>query len=295
MGRKYSFTGETKTVPYNGAEVTLHQIVAVSDFGEVHAGDVGGWIESEDNLSQEGEAWVSGNGTVYGNARIYDAAVVKDNASVYDCAKVYDTAEINDSAQVSGKAEVSGSAIVGGGAHVLENSFVCDISWVCGKAIVTGNAEIMGESHILESAIVGGGALLRDSTATDHTVITGRVNVIEALVYGNAVLRGPDSEDDDRMDIIGPITFGGYACIESDDDWIQIEPAKGRLITLYRDKEYGADVSEGCSGCNFDEFLSRGFSKDLVIAFKFMISYLKDHWNYVLPNDRPLYSLKWED
>lgn len=43
---------------------TLHRIKALCDFGDVKAGDLGGYIESESNLSHDGSAWV------YGNAQI---------------------------------------------------------------------------------------------------------------------------------------------------------------------------------------------------------------------------------
>lgn len=51
--------------------VTLYRIMAVSDFSYVKAGEVGGFIEKEDNLSQDGESWVYGNAKVYGNAQIF--------------------------------------------------------------------------------------------------------------------------------------------------------------------------------------------------------------------------------
>ena len=49
---------------------TLYRIVALADFGNVTTGDQGGYIESESNLSQSGNAWV------YDNARVYDYAKV---------------------------------------------------------------------------------------------------------------------------------------------------------------------------------------------------------------------------
>ena len=64
--KKYEFTGETKK--WLGR--TLHQIRAVVSFGDVQAGDVGGWIEKEENLSHEGNCWVSGNGRVYGDGQV---------------------------------------------------------------------------------------------------------------------------------------------------------------------------------------------------------------------------------
>ncbi len=64
----FEFTGETKSTPTG---VVLHRICATKPlprFG-VRVGDVGGWIESESNLS--GNAWVSGGALVSGNAWVY--------------------------------------------------------------------------------------------------------------------------------------------------------------------------------------------------------------------------------
>lgn len=60
--RKYEFTGETKAF----LNKTLHRIRAIVDFGTVHAGDVGGWVEKEENLNHCGNAKVYGDAEVYG-------------------------------------------------------------------------------------------------------------------------------------------------------------------------------------------------------------------------------------
>ena len=55
----------------------LYRIKALKDFRNVKKGTVGGYIEYEQNLSQQGnawiydDAWVSGNAWVYGDARVY--------------------------------------------------------------------------------------------------------------------------------------------------------------------------------------------------------------------------------
>ncbi len=71
---KYEFTGETKV----WCGVTLRQIRAVAAIAAigVAAGDIGGWIEKEENLSVSGNAWVYGNARVSGNARVYGNAWV---------------------------------------------------------------------------------------------------------------------------------------------------------------------------------------------------------------------------
>ena len=61
---KYKFTGKTKEV-YGK---TLKQIVCVTAFSYISVGDIGGWIESDKNLSQSGDAWVWGEAKVWGNA-----------------------------------------------------------------------------------------------------------------------------------------------------------------------------------------------------------------------------------
>lgn len=68
--KKYAFFGEEKV--FYGR--TLRRIKALRDIESyaVKAGDLGGWIESEKNLSHEGNAWVSGNAWVYGDARVLD-------------------------------------------------------------------------------------------------------------------------------------------------------------------------------------------------------------------------------
>ncbi len=39
---------------------TLYQIQATASFGNVDKGDLGGYVEKENNLSQNGNAWVFG-------------------------------------------------------------------------------------------------------------------------------------------------------------------------------------------------------------------------------------------
>ena len=75
--------------------IKLFRIRALIEFGDVKAGEVGGYIEKEKNLSQLGEAWVSDNAKVFGEAKV------------------------SGNAWVSGKAEVSGNATVFG------NTLIC--------------------------------------------------------------------------------------------------------------------------------------------------------------------------
>lgn len=75
---------------------TLYRIIALKDFSDVKAGDKGGYVESEDNLSHDGDAW------------IYDKAHVAGNAKVRDNAQVSGDTEIHGYTQIAGNARVSG-------------------------------------------------------------------------------------------------------------------------------------------------------------------------------------------
>lgn len=128
------------------------RIVALKDFGNIKAGDVGGFVESEDNLSHEGECWiyedarVSGDAWVFGNARVAGDAAVSGNAWVYGDAsvsgnaKVFEDAKIAGNARVSEDAKVFEDAKVAGNARVYKDARVSGNAWVYGKAITTSKA-----------------------------------------------------------------------------------------------------------------------------------------------------------
>ena len=74
--KKYEFTGETKRVELWNRTATLHRIKATVEFGFVKVGELGGWIEKEENLSHEGKAWVCGDAKVCGDAEVWGNAEV---------------------------------------------------------------------------------------------------------------------------------------------------------------------------------------------------------------------------
>ena len=99
MEKKYRLL-EDETITIDGR--TLYRIEALRDFADVKKGDKGGYIESEINLSHEGNCWVSGNAWVYGDALVCDNAWVFGNARVYDNARVFGNAWVYGDAKVSG-------------------------------------------------------------------------------------------------------------------------------------------------------------------------------------------------
>lgn len=153
MGPKYEFTDET--LNYDGH--ILHRIKRLSD------DKIGGWIEKEENLSQDGDCWVNGTAKIYEYARIYGNAQVNGQVNVCGCAEIYGNAKvygsiyqyISDYAQIYGNAQVYYSE-VSGHAKVYDNAKVYDWAWIYDRAKVFGNAQIYGRARVYDDAQVYG-------------------------------------------------------------------------------------------------------------------------------------------
>ncbi len=66
MQKKFALTNETRV--FNNQ--TLYRIKALRDFADVKAGDLGGFIANESNLSHDGNCWVYDNALVLNPAYI---------------------------------------------------------------------------------------------------------------------------------------------------------------------------------------------------------------------------------
>ena len=157
--KKFELTGETKLC----FDRTLYRIRALVAFGDVDAGELGGWIEKESNLSQDGNSWVSDNAMVSGDAQVCGNAQVCDNAWVYGNAQVCDNARVYDNARVCGDARVCGNA------------------WVYGNARVSDNARVCERRSIMWISVIGS----RDDTVTFFAQKGGIIGVTGGCFYGS--------------------------------------------------------------------------------------------------------------
>jgi len=219
--KKYELTDETKELRGR----VLHRIKALKDFRNVKTGDLGGWIEKEKNLSQEGNCWV------------YEESVVCDNAKVYDNAKVFEDAEIYDNAKVFGNARVFGDGIVCQCAKVFGNAKVYDNAKVFGNARVFGDARVFGYAEVLvraeiyENAEVWGDAIVfGDARVFGYAEVWGDARVYDnAKVYDYAKAFG-ESRLYENAELYGDNKLTGRL-ISKVDEYIDIQNPKGRLVT----------------------------------------------------------------
>jgi len=183
MNNKFKLTNETITLP--SGEV-LYRIQALKSFGNVKKGDLGGFVEKEENLSAEGNCWIYDNAYVYNNAHITDNARIRNNAYIHDnaCirnnAHIHDNACISDYARIYDNAHIYDNARIRDNAYIHENACIFNDGYVCGYAHVFGNAHIYGNSCIYDNARVYGNAHV-----SGHARVCGNAHICK-----NGVLKG---------------------------------------------------------------------------------------------------------
>lgn len=168
--RKYELVRDQQIV---ADSTTLYRIRALKSFGTVKAGDLGGFISSERNLSQDGDCWVSDEARVYGEAYVSHNAQVMDHARVFDDARVSGDARVFEKSRLYGDARVHDNACVYGEGQVFEGAWVYGDAVVCGHSLVCGNALVYGETMI-----------------TGHAQVFDQAKVSGETVSGDAKIRG---------------------------------------------------------------------------------------------------------
>jgi hypothetical protein len=143
------------------AGTTLYRIRALKDFGNVKAGNLGGVVRSEDNLSQEGTCWVADD------AQVYDEAVVSDDAQIYGRGRVYGRARVSDKGQVLGNGQVFENGWVFKNGVVFDNAKVFGAAQVRDNGLAYGDSELFDDVRVVDRGEVCGHARIGGKTVVD--------------------------------------------------------------------------------------------------------------------------------
>lgn len=146
---KYQLTDES--INFQGK--VLHRIRALASFGDVKKGEIGGFIEKQENLgilTQEGNSWV------YGNAKVFDDAIIAVNGKVKNNAIICEKAMISDNAVVSNSAKLFGRAYAGGAAEIKDNAVVSGHAKILDGAKISGDIEVNGYTSIWGDTSISG-------------------------------------------------------------------------------------------------------------------------------------------
>ena len=228
-----------KMIPEKLEGKDFFRIVALKDFGYVRAGNTGGLIEKESNLSQDGDCWV------------FEDAMVFDDARVEDDALVGDSAIVSSKARISGRAGVFGDSLVTGEAVVADQAAIKDYSKIYEKAVVSGRAVVTGLSCIYGNAVVDGDTYIHDSISIyGNAKITGESNLEGAgYIGGDAVIDGAE------LRVTGLIEGDSY--IKSFKDILVFDgPARTRS------KQSIAFIRSSSGGCHICSSIADGSISD---------------------------------
>ena len=138
----------------------LHRIRALQDIGsEVKAGDLGGFVESESNLSFEpgDNAWIFNDAIAAGEAYVdkgsclRDRALASDHAYISHGATMLGDARAEDDAYVRG-ATLMKSARISGNSMILHSKKTGNAPILSGHCSVYG--KVVGDVRVMGKAVV---------------------------------------------------------------------------------------------------------------------------------------------
>lgn len=182
-------------------EIKLYRIQALKTFTKsggynpiTHVGELGGYVETEDNLSQEGNCWI------FGDAKVKDGGKVIDDAIIFD------------------KAMVSNNSIIRGNSVVRDRCFVTYRSDIFDSTLV-GDVTVSGQSSIHSRAFLYGEIEVYKSVISTHVNLAGRITIKQSRITAPFELSGDYKLN---FDVSDPHSVIGY----------NIGMPRGRLFTI---------------------------------------------------------------
>ena len=133
--KKYEiFMDKKNTIEWKGH--TLHRIKALRDFGDIRKGDIGGYVENENNLSHKGNCW------------IYDDAKVMDDSIMYDYSRICDKSELHDDSRMYNYSKMYDYSELHNNSIMNDDSEMHDNSKMYGNSIMYDYSEMHGDSEL---------------------------------------------------------------------------------------------------------------------------------------------------
>lgn len=180
--RKYILL-EDDTTFYNGALLYRIQSVVETDF--LDEGDFGGYIESEENLSHDGECWVDSKAMVLGMSRITENAYVTGKSVIDDAYLSGDCIVSNSDLQVS---TVAGTARVSD--SVMRRSSAIDDSKVIDAYLV--ETDLSDRSSVKDARVTR-------SKLMDECFVIGNIQVKDCNIKDEAIVNFSCANEDISM------------------------------------------------------------------------------------------------
>ena len=179
----------------------LFRIRALRDFGDVKKGDLGGYVQSERNLSHSGDCWLYNYSKCYNNGRVTKNAKLLGRSEVKEYATATDNVVMMDYSTAQGDAYLGGSVIMRNWAVAGENCRVTENATLAQHSVTGGHTTITGKPYI------GG-----------YTYARGNIEISgEGTILGGPYIQG-SVKISGSYHIFGKFTLSGQAKITKDSD-----------------------------------------------------------------------------
>ena len=171
MEDKYEILKD-QSITLNGH--TLYRIKLLKQISNMFPGTLGGFIESEDNLSHKGDCWVAEEAAVYGHSKVMENAWVGGSARIYGNSVIHGNCLIKGSPLII-SSEISGNSTVKG-------ETIIDYSSLHDHALVKDNAQLC-YARVFGLSIVKDFANVTNTDIEGEACISGKVWIRKGLDY----------------------------------------------------------------------------------------------------------------
>ena len=169
----------------------LHRIRALRDIGsEIKAGDLGGFVESEGNLSFEAEddAWIFNDAIAAGEGHVDKGSVLRERAIVCGCAYASHGTEMSGDSRAEDDAYIRGARL-SRCARVSGNGMVLQSPTTKASPILTGNCAVYGK--VMGDVMLAGSVVV----ISDETISNDSLDTLSIDERGRTILRAPSRDE----------------------------------------------------------------------------------------------------
>ena len=169
----------------------LHRIRALQDIGkEVKAGDLGGFVESESNLSFEpgDDAWIFNDAIAAGEGYVDKDSILRDRAVVCDSAYASHGAELTGDSRAEDDAYIRG-ATLSRCARASGSSMILQSPNTKAAPILSGNCAVYGK--VMGDVILAGTVVV----ISDETISNDSLDTLSIDERGRTIIRDPSRDE----------------------------------------------------------------------------------------------------
>ena len=167
MNKKFELSNIT--MEYKGR--TLYRIKATKDFSDVNKGDLGGWVQYEENLSQQGNCWLYDDSKCMDESRVTDNSIMRDFTEMYNCSKMHDYSKMYDYSKMHNYSKM------------YSDSIIYDYSKMYDHARMFADSAMFGASEMHDYSEMHGSSRMHGSMLKDKEKLHGELfSIVEKFI-----------------------------------------------------------------------------------------------------------------